>query len=238
MGMSKTEPSDSSRRVVKLGKELARVKGLAKCHDEWNASSAAEAIAQAPDTTRRELRIGLGTLITLEPWFKELAALLESDEPAPVPDAEPDEDSKPAGSQDYAQVVGIGMVTGVGLKRANELADLIRSQPNTETTGWGEPVVDSDGLRVWLRRGPMLGAWQADLRRTLQAVLGEDAEVILAKREVLARRAEYDEAVRQVGKDGARQRLASNTANRTRRTRSRPRSGGRTTRLRGRRLAG
>ena len=234
MGMSKTEPFDWSRRVVKLGKELARVQELAKCHDECDASSAAEAIAQAPPTTKREWRIGLGTLIALEPWFRELAALLESDEPAPVPDPEPDEDSKPAGSQDYAQVVGIGMVAGIGLKKANELADLIRSQSNTETTGWGEPVVDGHGLRVWIRRGPMLGAWRADLRRTLKAVLGEDAEVIVAKREVLARRAEYDEAVRQVGKDGARQRLASKTANRTRRTRSRPRSGSRTDRLRGR----
>ena len=232
--MSKTEPFDWSRRVVKLGKELARVQELAKCHDECDASSAAEAIAQAPPTTKREWRIGLGTLIALEPWFRELAALLESDEPAPVPDPEPDEDSKPAGSQDYAQVVGIGMVAGIGLKKANELADLIRSQSNTETTGWGEPVVDGDGLRVWIRRGPMLGAWQADLRRALKAVLGEDAEVIVAKREVLARRAEYDEAVRQVGKDEARQRLASKTANRTRRTRSRPRSGTRTNRLRGR----
>jgi hypothetical protein len=234
MGMSKTEPFDWSRHVVKLGKELARVEELAKCHDECDASSAAEAIAQAPPTTKREWRIGLGTLIALEPWLRELAALLESDEPAPLPDPEPDENSKPAGSQDYAQVVGIGMVAGLGLKKANELADLIRSQSNTETTGWGEPVVDGDGLRVWIRRGPMLGAWRADLRRTLEAVLGEDAEVIVAKREVLARRAEYDEAVRQVGKDGARQRLASKTANRTRRTRSRPRSGSRTDRLQGR----
>ena len=232
--MSKTEPFDWSRRVVKLGKVLARVQELAKCHDECDASSAAEAIAQAPPTTKREWRIGLGTLIALEPWFRELAALLESDAPAPVSDPEPDEDSKPAGSQDYAQVVGIGMVAGIGLKKANELADLIRSQSNTETTGWGEPVVESDGLRVWMRRGPMLGAWQADLRRTLKALLGEDAEVIIAKREVLARRAEYDEAVRQVGKEGARKRLASKTANRARRTRSRPRSGSRTDRLRGR----
>ena len=43
-----------------------------------------------------------------------------------------------------------------------------------------------------LRRGPMLGAWRADLVRTARNLLGPDAEVVSHERIVIAKRDVYD----------------------------------------------
>ncbi|HEY3969803.1 MAG TPA: hypothetical protein VGL79_00260 [Solirubrobacteraceae bacterium] len=89
-------------------------------------------------------------------------------------------------AQDFAQVEGEVRVYGA------HLADLIRQQPVTETTGWGEPVVHEGWAFVRLRRGPMLGAWRADLVRAARRLLGPDAEVVSHERVVLAKRDVYD----------------------------------------------
>jgi hypothetical protein len=88
--------------------------------------------------------------------------------------------------QDYAQVEGEVRVPGA------HLADLIRQQPNTETTGWGEPVVHEGWVFARLRRGPMLGAWRADLVRTARRLLGPGAEVASHERVVIAKRVAFD----------------------------------------------
>lgn len=88
--------------------------------------------------------------------------------------------------QDYAQVEGVVRVAGA------HLADLIRQQPVTETTGWGEPVVHQGWVFVRLRRGPMLGAWRADLVRTARRLLGDGAEVVSHERTVIAKRIAFD----------------------------------------------
>jgi hypothetical protein len=90
--------------------------------------------------------------------------------------------------QDYAQVEGEVRVPGA------HLADLIRSQPVTETVGWGEPVVHEGVVYARLRRGPMLGAWRADLVRTACGLLGDGAEVVSHERTVIAKRIAFDGA--------------------------------------------
>ncbi len=99
--------------------------------------------------------------------------------------------------QDYAQITGECIVGDVGPDKAAELADLIRRQPNTPTTGWGEPVVEGGTVRAMLRRGPMLGAWPDDLRRALAKLiaevgLGGPSDVRNTERKVIMPRAEYD----------------------------------------------
>jgi hypothetical protein len=84
--------------------------------------------------------------------------------------------------QDYAQVEGEVRVFGA------HLADLIRQQPVTGTVGWGEPVMHEGWVFVRLRRGPMLGAWRADLVRTARRLLGDGAEVVSHERTVIAKR--------------------------------------------------
>jgi hypothetical protein len=88
--------------------------------------------------------------------------------------------------QDFAQVEGEVRVFGV------HLADVIRQQPVTGTVGWGEPVVHEGWVFVRLRRGPMLGAWRADLVRTARGLLGDGAEVVSHQRTVIAKREAHD----------------------------------------------
>jgi|HubBroStandDraft_6_1064221.scaffolds.fasta_scaffold05284_6 hypothetical protein len=91
--------------------------------------------------------------------------------------------------QDFAQVEGEVRVPGA------HLADLIRQQPVRPRTAWGEPVVHEGWVFVRLRRGPMLGAWRADLVRTARRLLGPDAEVVSHERAVIAMRAVHDGGV-------------------------------------------
>jgi hypothetical protein len=93
--------------------------------------------------------------------------------------------------QDYAQIKGECVVQDIGTERAATLADVIRQQPVTGTTGWGEPIVEGGTVRAMLRRGPMKGAWPYDLRRTLlkvmaQAEVGGVSDVRSTNRTVLA----------------------------------------------------
>jgi hypothetical protein len=88
--------------------------------------------------------------------------------------------------QDFAQIEGEVRVFGA------HLADMIRQQPVTGTVGWGEPVVHEGWVFVRLRRGPMLGAWRADLVRTARRLLGDGAEVVSHERTVIAKRAAFD----------------------------------------------
>lgn len=88
--------------------------------------------------------------------------------------------------QDYAQVEGVVRVAGA------HHADVIRQQPITATTGWGEPVVHEGWVFARLRRGPMLGAWRADLVRTARGLLGDGAEVVSHERKLIAKRIAFD----------------------------------------------
>lgn len=95
--------------------------------------------------------------------------------------------------QDYAEVVGVIVVSGLDAAQTDELTARIKAQPVTATNGWGEPVPWRDGLAVQLRRGPMLGAWPADIRRTVRQLVGDVGTVrIETTRTVLAKRADYD----------------------------------------------
>jgi hypothetical protein len=98
-------------------------------------------------------------------------------------------------SQDYAQITALCAVSNTD---AEKLAAVIRQQPITQTVGWGEPVVTNERT-VWfnLRRGPMLGAWPADIKRSVDRLIadsgtGGDLEVRESNREVLMKRAVYD----------------------------------------------
>jgi|GEM_PF-6639777 len=114
--------------------------------------------------------------------------------------------------QDFAEVGGTGVVSGIGQEKAHELASIIRRTQQSHGVRWGRPRITDDGVRVTMTYGPVLGAWPADLRRALlrmalQLKTVHVVEVANTSRKVIALRADYDKLVKAHGKDEARRRL-------------------------------
>ena len=119
--------------------------------------------------------------------------------------------------QDFARIRAWGVISGIEWSAVEKLIELIPTL-STDTLRWGIPEIEDGGaLKVAIYYGPVLGAWPADLKKHLQRAAdqveaGATVTIQSEVRDVLAKRADFDALVDQVGREAAERQLVGQSS--------------------------